>query len=68
MTTGRVFTCEKPSSRVEEVTALIDKTEEALDRGEVSQAVQLEKDLTEVVERLRQESGSQKRCMDCMDF
>ncbi|CAK9016387.1 Serine/threonine-protein kinase RUNKEL (Protein EMBRYO DEFECTIVE 3013) (Protein RUNKEL) [Durusdinium trenchii] len=39
------------------VTTLIDKTEEALDRGQVSQAAQLEADLSEVVERLRQESA-----------
>eukprot|EP00434_Breviolum_minutum_P030793 symbB.v1.2.027230.t2/scaffold2778.1/size70658/8 len=39
------------------VTTLIDKTEEALDKGEVSHAVQLEADLTQVVERLRQESA-----------
>lgn len=39
------------------VTTLIDKTEEALDRGEVSDAMQLEADLTEVVERLREESA-----------
>lgn len=39
------------------VTTLIDKTEEALDRGEVSDAMQLEADLTEVVEGLRQESA-----------
>eukprot|EP00438_Fugacium_kawagutii_P000137 Skav213998 [mRNA] locus=scaffold941:61501:68903:+ [translate_table: standard] len=39
------------------VTTLIDKTEEALDKGEVSQAVQLEADLTQVVERLRKESA-----------
>ncbi len=58
-----------------QVTTLIDKTEEALDKGEaswwsdrftdasnidsrsrqVSQAVQLEADLTQVVERLRQD-------------
>eukprot|EP00435_Cladocopium_sp_Y103_P042672 s592_g11.t2 len=39
------------------VTTLIDKTEEALDRGEVSDAMQLEADLAQVVERLRQESA-----------
>eukprot|EP00434_Breviolum_minutum_P030792 symbB.v1.2.027230.t1/scaffold2778.1/size70658/8 len=42
---------------IKEVTTLIDKTEEALDKGEVSHAVQLEADLTQVVERLRQESA-----------